>query len=336
MDKLKWQQLRARYRFTTLRWRTFLVIAFDLCVLGVALRLSSMQTPYFVLSIILWVYVFLHAYIFLHEATHTAISRHAPLNNMIGHIVGWMILMPFLPRQSSHILHHTWTGHPHGDPANRRLIQRFSVITEKQANKLEFIWKYWCPLFAINDRVGLWRAPFQQRNEGVATRRTVSEIRASYFYGAAYLVFLVVLILSGTLGNFLSWYLPAMFSLFFLEELVNLPHHAETPLLHEDDKALPFWEQHRVTHSCKSVPFWSSFILLNFNLHTAHHFFPTAPWYGLPKLHDEIKHEIPDFESGQQTQNELTWSLEHRQLPLLKIMGHYFRKNPAPAEQEGI
>ncbi len=114
--------------------------------------------------------------------------------------------------------------------------------------------------------------------------------------------------------------------IFLIEELANLPHHAETPLLNAEDKALPYWEQHKVTHSCKAVPVWSHFVLLNFNLHTAHHWFPAVPWYGLPAVNQILKEAAPHILSEHETQNELEWSLKNRKRPLLNIMGHYFDK----------
>ncbi len=35
------------------------------------------------------------------------------------------------------------------------------------------------------------------------------------------------------------------------------------------------------------------FLYWNMNYHTEHHMYPTIPWHALPKLHDEIKHDLP-------------------------------------------
>ncbi|MGZ3692186.1 MAG: fatty acid desaturase, partial [Pseudobdellovibrio sp.] len=162
---------------------------------------------------------------------------------------------------------------------------------------------------------------------GLKSRRVKQEIKWTYIYSICYISFFGALLYMGHFGHFLALYLPTILIVFLIEELANLPHHAETPLLNPDDKALPYWEQHRVTHSCRTVPVWSQFILLNFNLHTAHHWFPAAPWYSLPALNKAMQESAPHV-IEHETQNELEWSLQNRKRPLLNIMGHYFDKVP--------
>jgi acyl-lipid omega-6 desaturase (Delta-12 desaturase) len=314
-----------------MHWPTFAILSFDIFLIVSSWKLSFMSPLYFSLGVVFLSLALFHLYLLLHEATHSAVSHSKTLNDIVGHLCGWLIIMPYLPRQSSHLLHHTWTGHPVRDPANNRMIQRFSVITPAQVRKLEFVWKYWFPAIIVNDRVGLWLAPFQQRANGLKSSRVKLEILWARLYAAGYVLALTFLIATGYAGHFFAIYLPSLLIVYMLEELANLPHHAETPLLNATDKALPYWEQHQVTHSCKEVPIWSRFVLLNFNLHTAHHLYPTAPWYGLARLQTEIVAADPTLTSGHETQNELTWSLQNRKRPLLNIMGHYFDKIPGRA-----
>lgn len=326
MDRKTWENIKLQYNFSSGHWRTYLILLVDVVLVVASWQLSFQSAVGVLLSYVFLVLALLHFYVLLHEATHSALSKSVVVNNFIGQVLGIIILLPFLPRQTSHILHHTWTGHPKRDPANNRAIQKFSVITEKQIKQLEFVWKYWIPMFIINDRIGLWRSPFQQRAQGLKSKRVKSEILWSYIYFAVLLAAVAFLIYAGLLKHFLIWYLPSLFAALILEELVNLPHHAETPLLKAEDKALPYWEQHKVTHSCEHISVWSKFVLLNFNFHTAHHLYPNAPWYQLNSLHQEILKVSPEIISGHQTTNELEWSMVNRKRPLLSIMGHYFNK----------
>lgn len=328
MKQQEWNHCKSQFRFSEIRIRTLGVIVFDVGILFAAFYLRSMGSFFILLGILFFALALLHTYLLLHEATHSAISHFKFLNNLVGHICGWMILMPFLARQRSHLLHHIWTGHPIGDPANKRLIQRFSVINEKQKRTLEWIWGSWIPLFTLNDRIGLWRDAFQERKRGNHSTRIIKEIQAVYIYVFAYLIFVGILIQQNIFLEFIGFYIPSLIIQFFLEELANSPHHAEAPLIGEKDKALPYWEQDKVTHSCKSLPIWSKYVLLNFNLHTAHHFYPWAPWYQLPQLHQEIIRIQPHIEL-ERTQNEISWSLDKRKKPLLGIMSHYFDKTNA-------
>ena len=330
MTKELWKQLKQNNSFSQTHWPTFTILTFDVLLSLISWRISFLSAPFFVFSQLLLCLALFHSYLILHEAAHSAVAQNRSVNDLVGQICGWFLFMPFLSRQSSHLLHHTWAGHPRRDPANNRMIQKFSVITPKEVKHLEFVWKYWFPAIIINDRIGLWRAPFQQSDSGLKSPRVKSEIRWAYLYAAFYFLVGSFILFSGSAQHFFLWYLPALFVCFLVEELANLPHHAETKLLDDSDKALPYWEQHQVTHSCKNVPVWSRFVLLNFNMHTAHHLFPTAPWYGLPELQNQIRLICPDIISEHETKNELEWSLLNRRKPLLSIMGHYFYKIAQP------
>lgn len=334
MSPQDWKQLRDRFQSLKPSWPTAWVIVLDFFALFSSWRLWKIGGGYAPLSILLLAWALLHFYLVLHEATHSAISRNPKINNLVGHIAGWIILMPFLSRQRSHLLHHVWTGHPKGDPANQRIIQRFSVMTREQADRLEFIWRHWIPLLTLNDRIGMWLDPFQKVRSGHRSTRIAREIEAGYTYAVLYVLFALYLAFSQQVLSFLGWYLPALLIQLFLEELANLPHHAETPLLQESDPAIPYAQQHLVTHSCRTLPFWSRFVLLHFNLHTAHHLFPWVPWHALPIVNREIEEKLPK----QETRNELLWSLRNRRRPLLEIMGHYFDhrpdSSPPPSLQE--
>ena len=285
MNRDAWLILKSHMKIDSINWLTVFIFIFDVFLISLSWNLFSYGLIYKILSYLMASFAFLQLYLILHEATHNAISKFSFINDFFGHFCGFVVLIPYLPRQSSHLLHHTWTGHPVRDPSNNRMIKKFSVITENEIAKLERIWKHWIPAIVINDRIGLWLIAFQQ------------------------------------LTSFAIWFIPSITIAFIIEELVNLPHHAETPLLKPTDKAIPYWEQQKVTHSCKPIPIWSYFVILNFNLHVAHHFFPTAPWNLLPELDQKIKEGLKNSEEHL---NEFSWSIINRQKPLMSLMGHYF------------
>jgi fatty acid desaturase len=327
MTKEEWRLVKSALRKPR-RWPTFGIIVVDLVALLASWRFKQQGWFAAFLATLLLALVLHHAYLLLHEATHSAIAESRHVNALVGHVCGWLIAVPFLSRQRSHMLHHSFTGHPQGDPANKRVIERFAVMSEKQAMRLERIWRSWLPLLTLNDRIGLWRDAGLRHRAEPKLLRFKQEIRANRLYGVAYIVVIALLAWTGRLADVAFWYLPAWALQLTLDELVNLPHHAETPLLASDDDALPLWEQHRVTHSCKSLWFWSSCVLLNFNLHTAHHLYPWVPWSGLPEVHRKLLQKIPTLGLEQETRNELIWSLRNRRRPLLEIMGPYFNRIP--------
>jgi acyl-lipid omega-6 desaturase (Delta-12 desaturase) len=327
MTRQDWQVVKSELRVPR-RWPTVGVIVLDAAIFAVSAWLTQQGVSARLPAILLLTFALHHAYLLSHEAQHSAISKHTWLNNLVGHICSWSIAVPFLSRQRSHMLHHSFTGHPDKDPANKRVIQRFAVMNEAQAQTLERIWSSWVPLLTLNDRVGLWRDAFRQRREKPTVRRFEREVRANYCYLVAYAAALGGLSWLGQLELAVAWYLPAWAFQLALDELVNLPHHAETPLLDHDADALPLWEQHVVTHSCKTVPVWSSCALLHFNLHIAHHLFPWIPWHELPDAQHKLQQRVPALSHERTTRNELHWSLQNRQRPLLTIMQPYFDRIP--------
>lgn len=324
-DLEEWKKLKCQFAPLHPSSKTVVVLIFDIVVYlsAITLHIYTENLGLKALGIILLAFTFLHFYLLLHEATHLAITGNRRVNDIIGHFLGWIILLPYLSRQRSHMLHHTCTGHPTKDPANARAINRFSAMTKAQEQQLEFIWRNWFPILVINDRVGLWLEPFNQTHNKRKSKRITKERKATTAYVIGYSSIVSFLLSTGHGAVVFTLYLPALLIECFFEELVNLPHHAETPLLHEDEKILPYWRQHKVTHSCRSIPIWSKWVLLNFNLHTAHHFFPWVPWDCLPEAHEAITQHLPEIETEQQTINELEWSATNRKRPLLEIMGHY-------------
>ncbi|MBU2884278.1 fatty acid desaturase [Gilvimarinus agarilyticus] len=326
MEKSNWNTIRKQFPRKGLSRATLLIWMCDLLLIGFSLFLFQLKGVYIILSWFFLTIALLHTYLFQHEATHNALSKSSTVNDSLGHFFSWLIFMPYLSRKRSHVLHHRYTGHPTLDPANKRAIEFFSVLSDDMSRKLELIWKYWIPLFVLNDRVGLWRDPFQNTHKNHDSLSLKKERNYSIFYILLYLLALIVLFRTSLLVTVLFWYLPALIFLFYLEELVNLPHHAETPLLGKEEKPLHFSRQYLVSHSCKHVPIWSNIFLLNFNRHIPHHLFPWVPWDQLPRLEDKIRMNIAPYIIEEKTRNEIKWSITNRKRSILDIMGHYFDK----------
>lgn len=326
MKKSHWNTIREQFPRKGFSSATLFIWICDFILLGFSFYLFQLKGVYIILSWFFLTTVLLHAYLFQHEATHNTLTRKITTNDFLGHLFSWLIFMPYLSRKRSHVLHHRYTGHPTLDPANKRAIDFFSVLSDEMSRKLEFVWKYWIPLFVLNDRIGLWRDPFQDIHKNYNSLSLKKERKYSVIYFSLYLLALIILFSSSLLVTALFWYIPALILLFYLEELVNLPHHAETPLLDKEDKPLHFSKQYLVSHSCKHVPVWSNFFLLNFNRHIPHHFFPWVSWNQLPQLDEKIRMNIDPGLIEDKTRNEIKWSITNRKRSILDIMGHYFDK----------
>ena len=331
MTRDTWQQISAQLNERPLRPITLGLFTADLAVIAASwyLHASEEALPLEVLAALLLLLGFIHVYMILHEAIHGVVAKRGWVNNLVGHLCGWLIFLPFLPRQRNHLQHHRWAAHPKHDPENSKMIERFSVITRKQELALEFMWRNWLPLIALNHIIATWWAPFGQLRAGSGTGRHVKEARFAGLYLVGYAA--LACLGSGRLLEFLAWYAPPWFLFLCFMELVNLPHHAEAPLLDPDSDALPYWRQDEVSHNCAPLPIWSSWLILHFNMHVAHHRFPSIPWYDLPRA--QALSRTPLTSDPTSFKNEFGWALERRRRPLLKLMGHFFDKRVARSAQ---
>ncbi|WGS45630.1 fatty acid desaturase [Burkholderia sp. JSH-S8] len=276
----------------------------------------------------------LHFYLIMHEATHAAVSRVAFVNDGIGHVCSWIIGLPFLPRRRSHLGHHAWTAHPTGDPENRKMIEKFSVMTEKEARSLEFMWRHWIPMMAFNHILSHWIASFQPQRSRADRGKPNREWAYAIAYLIGYAAVGAIAFASGVLGELVAFAALLWLTLLLAVELLNLPHHAEIPLLAHDAKRPPLWEQDVVSHSCASVPIWSRWVILNFNLHVVHHAYPWLPWHDLPRA-QQLVDATPSAEASSQ-QHEWAFAITNRRRPLLELMGHFFdKRGAAPATAPG-
>lgn len=318
ISKQEWKKVWDEFTRSKVKNTTVYLFVFDIVLLVLSFSLRTKETILFtVLSFLLLLLVFIHLYLIMHEATHQTVSAKRLINDSIGHFCGWFILLPFLPRQRNHLLHHIWTAHPGKDPENKKLIENFSVLTDDKARKMEFIWKSWLPLIAFNHIRDTWRSSFNRGDKKES--RHQKEVTWSCIYIIGYGLLTTILLWQGLWLVFISWFFPAWIFFLMFIELVNLPHHAEAPLLSKDSAPLPLWQQHTVSHNCGPVSMWSTFIILNFNLHIAHHLFPTIPWYDIPKVQKRLNMDVFN-------KNEFSWAFTNRRRPLLQIMGHFFDK----------
>lgn len=323
MTKEQWLIVRKQIPDGAKEPWTVMLWVIDLLLLTLAWNLWLGESTLFQgVGLVLAGFAVLQIYLILHEALHGAAANNRTLNNFIGHLSGWMIALPFLVRRRYHMAHHTWTAHPVNDPENKAMIEKFSVMTHKQERTLEFMWKHWIPMIAANHFLANWRAPFVARAQGDTSARILKEIRFARLYLVGYLAMAGVAFALGHLADLVLFYLLIWLFLFFMVELLNLPHHAEAPLLAKDAERLQYWEQDRVSHDCKSLPLWSRFVILNFNLHIVHHAFPSVPWYRLAQAHSLLHQQTDNPPASQINEWDFAWN--NRRRPLLKLMGHFF------------
>ncbi|MET0287568.1 MAG: fatty acid desaturase [Polyangiales bacterium] len=295
-------------------WPSLLVLSWDAALLVLTSQLARCEglvASMGAVLTLLWVLV--HFYLLLHECAHGAVFRRPLHNEILGHLLGFVILCPFLTRRRSHALHHAWTGHPGRDPTNARAIRRLSSMSRRKLLLLDVLWRAYVPVLCLNERFGLLLAPFVRDR---AVRTAVSERRAVYVGLTGYLVTFACASEGGVPWRAAAIYTSALLLSLVVEEMINLPHHLHAPFT---EQRLALSQQGAVTHSCAHLPFWSRYVLLNFGLHEAHHRWPALPWCDLPAAHREL------LLAGQPSMvsNELAWTYHQRRRPFVEALGQY-------------
>jgi hypothetical protein len=101
---------------------------------------------------------FLHAFVLLHEAGHDTLFEQRPLNRLVGHVAGFLTVIPFWNWQRVHARHHRYTGWQDLDATTASLVPR--RVPRWQQRGIDFAWATWLPLFALVYRIqNFWNIP---------------------------------------------------------------------------------------------------------------------------------------------------------------------------------
>jgi len=256
---------------------------------GILLLFIGQTWSYWLGEVVLSLF-FLQTFILLHECGHLNYFKWRSLNQIFGHFFGFLSCIPFYTWQHMHNLHHRWTGWRDKDPTTEQTVSPSnSIIIRGLVNAA---WRLFIPLFYMSYKVSnYWNLK--------KIKRFVSQSKYKLacihvlVYGIAYTVLIVLL------GPMLwTFILPAfVLSLIWKELVIMTQHsHVDIPLaMGKDVKPISFTDQVQYTRSFYVNSFVSKYILLNFNLHEAHHAFPGIPAYALDQVQLGLPHEPSYF-----------------------------------------
>jgi omega-6 fatty acid desaturase (delta-12 desaturase) len=295
----EYSALKERLNFERSLPVTLAMLGLDGVVLGAGIKL--LKTPgaaAFVASQILFAVFFFHGFCLVHESGHGNCSSSRLANVVIGHLASVMCLMPFYPWKYIHQKHHVWAGNPERDPTGKNLK------TWRREKKVPWLlrasWRTWVPLGALAQHVVFWTYPLVLWRED---RSKILQCAGS-----------VLLLPASYVTLYLCWpeiFHPSNFALacviyLFVEELVNLPHHADLFVFSE---RLQLWDQWKAARSCYYPPLVSEALFLNFNFHVEHHLFPSLPWYRLRGARSLVREAVGD---GYQEALGISWNVDNR------------------------
>lgn len=222
---------------------------------------------------------FLQTFILLHECGHLNFFSSRWANVWVGRLMGLLTLIPFYTWKEMHNLHHRWTGWRDLDPTTSGTVGPGASKTKNAI--VNICWKLFVPVFYLGYKIGnYWWLPKMSRflPESKYKKARVSVIA----YGISYVL----------LGWFfgrevLHLFVPGfLLSLLWKELVIMTQHsHVEMPVSQgEEVKPISFQDQIPYTRSFFFNKTLAKWMLLNFNLHEAHHAKPGVPAYYLTEV----------------------------------------------------
>ncbi|MDR0809454.1 MAG: fatty acid desaturase [Gemmobacter sp.] len=204
-----------------------------------------------------------------HELSHATVFATRRLNEVFGRIIGFLMLFPRDFDQVMHFAHHQWTQDWERDG---------ELVREPYTIRSYLLWlfgvTYWRNrVFGIVRRArGIIAEPF------IRPQQEAMIIRESRIHLALYVVILAVSLAFGNWWWLTFWILPMVLTK-PVHQLQNTIEHLG--LSHEQD----IFENTRSTRTnalfrwlCWQMPY-----------HTAHHTFPSVPFWQLKELNEKIE-----------------------------------------------
>ncbi len=203
-----------------------------------------------------------------HEATHKTPFASAALNEWVGRIAGFLLVLPFTWFRYFHLAHHRWTNIPGRDP---------ELAGDKPDTVRDWVWHvsgihYWMAQGRLIWDVlrGGGDADYLPAGAMARIRHEVGWMVAGY---AAILILWP--------GVVWVWVIPVLLCQPVLR-LYLLAEHGDCP------QVANMFENTRTVLTDRVV----RFLAWNMPYHTEHHVYPAVPFHRLPALHRLMQDEL--------------------------------------------
>ena len=223
----------------------------------------------------------------VHELSHGTAFKTKWINNFFYRLFAFLTWNSYYHFKESHRRHHAYTAHdeldreiPRNGPISFTKPQVFGWFTfdwvhfknivgtdiQHALGNTDTDFFFWCPLL---------------RRDDIKTKKLISWARVVILghlaLMAVFIYFrLYILILTVNFGYFFAT---------FLVHGCEIQQHAG--LSHN----VPDWRV--IAYTANFGPIMS-FLYWNMNYHAEHHMYAAVPFYNLPKLHEELKHDLPE------------------------------------------
>ena len=241
----------------------------------------SMGTWFLLPAMFIHGIIIVHHFSLQHECCHYTAFKTRKLNDIIGSICGFSIMLPHQHFRYEHCGHHTYTNLKGKDPE----------ILELPISVYKYIWyisafSYWKSKFSsiyIHCRGQL----SEEEHKFIPKQEQTTIFKEARIMVLLYLLIFIACILTNFWTPLWFWLLP----LFMGEPVmraIRLTEHVGRPNV--DDL------KENTRSSVVTSPM--KFLCWNMNYHAEHHYVASVPFHALPKLHKKLKGYIYIEERG--------------------------------------
>lgn len=210
-----------------------------------------------------------------HECTHQTPFKSRALNEAVGHVAAFAIIIPFRWFRYFHLAHHKWTNIPGKDP---------ELDSAKPNSRASWMWHVsGLPLW--RQLIGLWwRLAVGHESATWLPDRA----RPAVLRDARICLVIYAILLAGALPVLLwVWIIPLILGQPVLR-LYLLAEHGDCP------QVANMFDNTRTTFTNQLV----RWLAWNMPFHTEHHVWPDVPFHKLPALHAVIANQLNETADG--------------------------------------
>jgi fatty acid desaturase len=248
------------------------VIAVGALTWTMFVRVGFLATlPLMVLQGVLVAFLFMP----LHECAHKTVFRSRAANLVLGHLSGFLTLLPYEYYSLYHWDHHRYTQDPERDP------ELLTAIRTNSDAKLAIAYTgvrqvlRRSKLFLGHGVSGTVAAPW------IAANKRELAVREARLYALGYTALLLLSIAHRTTILLWVWLLPLFIGQLFLRPYLYAEHIGCS-------RTRTAFENTRTTRTAAVV----KWLAWNMPYHAEHHAYPSVPFHALPKLHELVGERV--------------------------------------------
>lgn len=230
---------------------------------------------------LIWPAMFVHGLVVVHffslehECIHSTAFRTRWMNKVVGHIAGFLTLLPYKFFRYEHCDHHTYTHIDGKDPEH----------IEMPTSYWGYLWflsgiPYWWLMLRdlINHSLGRLNRTERRFLPKVEHDAVKNEARVYLFF---YLLILLFMFAFDFWAPVWFWFIPLVLAEPVMR-FIRMTEHVGRPV-----------GAQRVENTRTNIVGWPwQFLCWNMNFHAEHHYVASVPFHALPRLHEKLKDHI--------------------------------------------